>query len=367
MIPLSHQDRERFIFALVIGLVLNVALFLVIEILVKLDAARPPKDFADLQVELQVEEVPVIDRVAEAEPPKVVEPRPVAEPAPAPPPPAEPEVKVQAPAPKPAAPKPEAPRPVPPKPVPPEPVKEEPIKDEYRIPSGPVAAAAAPPAPSTPQFRTEGAKPASAPAPAPPAPTKQKAQPLTEPAPAESAPALPRGPSQKVVQGQAQSSAGSTGGSVLPLNQLDEALGAGGGAPAAPAVPEGQTVSGGGRLAAAGQAPAGLPATRSAAGPGVPGEQPFQISWEDPAQGRKPVRTPIPDLPPQAKQGQRLTVVVEFILTPQGFISTVNRVRSSGYTEVDTAVVNAVRKWTFEPVRSDRSVKGQVTYTIVSG
>jgi TonB family protein len=158
---------------------------------------------------------------------------------------------------------------------------------------------------------------------------------------------------------------------LVPVDQLDRALAGQGGsgtagrAPAGPTpkAPEGRVASGGGKPPVAGQTSIG---GRAAAGRTPSGESTYQITWEDPAQGRNPVNTPVPDLPPEARRGDRLQLVVEFTLTPSGFLSTVLQTKSCGITEVDNAVVAAVRRWTFEPVRSNRNVRGQVTFVIVS-
>ena len=366
MIPMTAQDRERFVFALVIGLVLNVALYLGIEILVRLDAARAPREFAELQVELELEE-PAPDRVEEPEPPKAAELPPAPAPAPqapAPAPQAQPELAAAPPVP---APRPVPQKAAPPKAPPPEPPKEEPpveepIKDEFRIPSGPVAGAAQPAKPSTPTFRTEGARPAASPA--PPSPQATPAQPFTVPAPAEDAPAPPQGPSRKVVPGQAQSTTGSGAGTLLPLDELDRRLGSA--APAeGPPVPEGQSVSGGGRAPSVGRP--GPVAPSGPLGPGGSGgDQPFQIEFADPAKGRTAISTPLTDPPMQAKQGQRLRVVVQFTLTPQGFLTGVNYTPagSSGIPQVDAWARDTVRRWRFQAVNSKENVLGAVTFFI---
>ncbi len=420
---------ERFSLGVVIALVLHVAVLLGIDIVSQIDAARHPEEEGPIYVELAPQEVAAVEQPAEPPPvPQAAEPppEPPAEEAVAGPgsgkpgAPGEPggvellptdkkEPGFQGP--KPTEPEPgKAAAPPPPPKAAKEAPKEEPIKPEFMIPSGPAAQAPSTPVPSTPQFRAEGPKvAATAPAAAPSARVSRPQVPL-EPAPASQAPFTPTSPEGKFeVPAASSPSAGpgvkSEGPLLVPVDQLDRALAAGtaqngalgsgapgevkggvkggvpggvaggvpGGIPGSTGTGEGKSVSAGGRGAggfgggSGGSGGGSGGGTGSGGGGGGGGDYPFQITWEDPAQGRKPVSTPPPELPPQAKQGQRLQVVVEFTLTPGGFITLVNRIRSSGYTEVDNAVINAVRRWKFEPVRANRNVQGRVTFTILPG
>ena len=65
-----------------------------------------------------------------------------------------------------------------------------------------------------------------------------------------------------------------------------------------------------------------------------------------------------------AAQGLRLKVVVSFVLTPQGVLRDVTVEQGSGYSDVDSAVLEALRRWKFRPVASTRTVTGRVPYTI---
>ncbi len=104
--------------------------------------------------------------------------------------------------------------------------------------------------------------------------------------------------------------------------------------------------------------------TGRAAEPGRPGEG-LRIQWDDPKQGRDPLNTPDPVVPAWVSdQGLRLKVSVDFQLTPQGFLSDVRIIESSGYPDVDTAVLETLRRWTFKPVKSLLSVTGRITYSI---
>ena len=64
-------------------------------------------------------------------------------------------------------------------------------------------------------------------------------------------------------------------------------------------------------------------------------------------------------------QGLRLQVVVSFELTPQGVLRDVKVEQGSGYSDVDAAVLEALRRWKFRPVSSARTVTGRVPYTII--
>ncbi len=91
----------------------------------------------------------------------------------------------------------------------------------------------------------------------------------------------------------------------------------------------------------------------------------FRIKWDDPAEGREATRKPLPSLPEWvSRQGQPLSVEVSFILTPQGIPTGLKTEKSSGYSEVDSAVLGALRRWKFKRVNSTRNVSGRVTFII---
>ena len=108
----------------------------------------------------------------------------------------------------------------------------------------------------------------------------------------------------------------------------------------------------------------------SARQPSDPDESGFVIEWDDAASGREPVTMVLPKIPQLvSKDGLKLKVVVAFVLTPQGILSSVHLeepLGSSGYAEVDSAVLEAVRKWKFKAVRSNRLVRGRLSYRIIS-
>jgi TonB family protein len=96
------------------------------------------------------------------------------------------------------------------------------------------------------------------------------------------------------------------------------------------------------------------------------GREGIVILWDDPSQGREPTYTPRPQIPAWvSQQGLRLQVVVSFVLTPQGVLRDVRVEQGSGYSDVDAAVLEALRRWKFRPVSSTRTVVGRVPYSII--
>jgi TonB family protein len=112
--------------------------------------------------------------------------------------------------------------------------------------------------------------------------------------------------------------------------------------------------------------PATQPATGAEATSAQEGSEGIVILWDDPSQGREPTYTPRPQIPGWvSEQGVRLQVVVSFALTPQGVLRDVKVEQGSGYSDVDAAVLEALRRWKFRPVSSTRTVTGRVPYTII--
>lgn len=102
--------------------------------------------------------------------------------------------------------------------------------------------------------------------------------------------------------------------------------------------------------------------------PAQEGREGIVILWDDPSQGREPTYTPRPQIPAWVSdQGLRLQVVVSFELTPQGVLRNVKVDQGSGYSDVDSAVLEALRRWKFRPVSSSRTVTGRLPYTIIPG
>lgn len=114
-----------------------------------------------------------------------------------------------------------------------------------------------------------------------------------------------------------------------------------------------------GTASSSGSAQAGLPGTGSAAKAGVP------IQWEQQSEARQPLYMPKPSIPEWVgKEGLKLKAVISFELLPGGVISTIHVEKSSGYSDVDAAITEALRRWKFQAVRGSRVVKGRITYVI---
>ena len=114
-----------------------------------------------------------------------------------------------------------------------------------------------------------------------------------------------------------------------------------------------------GTVSSSGSASAGLPGTGTSAKAGVP------IQWEQQSEARQPLYMPKPSIPGWVgEEGLKLVVVISFKLLPGGVISTIHVEKSSGYSDVDAAITEALRRWKFQAVRSSRVVKGRITYVI---
>ena len=97
------------------------------------------------------------------------------------------------------------------------------------------------------------------------------------------------------------------------------------------------------------------------------GTEPYTLVWDKPdaSVGRTVVTMVTPKIPPTAgAQGLALSVTVGFTLTPGGLLSGVKVELSSGFADVDTAVLDALRRWLFTPVKGTASVTGQISYVI---
>jgi protein TonB len=212
-----------------------------------------------------------------------------------------------------------------------------------------VATTEEPPKPKGPQFRMEGA-------PAQEAEVQPAASGRGFQVPSEQ-PTLP--PSGAKGQGaplraETVSPQGPSGEApALPLQSVDKALAQAGGAKA------------GSAGAGAGDGFAAAPG-RTAAGVAQTSREGISILWEDPTQGREPTFTPRPVIPGWVSQaGLRLTAEVDFVLTPQGVLNSVRVEKSSGYSDVDSSVLEALRRWKFKPVAGRTNVRGRVGYLIL--
>jgi TonB family protein len=165
-----------------------------------------------------------------------------------------------------------------------------------------------------------------------------------EPVPSQGAPV----PQQSEVRPAEESQPSS----VLDLRSLDSSLTQSGDAGTQEGSREGGAVS--------------RPTTGTQSTSAQEGREGIVIQWDDPSQGRTPLSTPRPQIPSWvSEQGLRLQVVASFELTPQGVLRDVKVEQGSGYSDVDAAVLEALRRWRFPPVSSTRTVTGRVPYTII--
>jgi TonB family protein len=322
------MNRQRLLLSITLAVLLHAAVFLALELFLKLQHERLPEYSGPMFV--QLEELPVVQQAREARAlpaqPRAAGAQPQEAPAAA-------TAGVQ--------------------------VQPAPAQGAARLPPGAAASRAAgaagetPLKPKGPQFRLEGGSAQEAEA--QPAPSGQGFQvpseePTLPPAGLKSAGAP--------LRAEAVSPAGQAGEApALPLESVDRALAqaggakAGGGGPARPG-------------AATGPA-AGSPA-RPGAGTGQTAQEGVSILWENPALGREPTFMPRPVIPKWVSEaGLRLTVEFDFVLTPQGVLSGVRLRKSSGYSDVDSSVWEALMRWKFKPVASRAEVKGRVGYLIL--
>jgi TonB family protein len=91
-----------------------------------------------------------------------------------------------------------------------------------------------------------------------------------------------------------------------------------------------------------------------------------KITWEDASQGRTLLSSGgLPKIPEWVKrEGLDLNVEVSFSVTPEGHTTSLVVNRSSGYPDVDAAVLESVRKLRFNPIREDRYARGKISYLI---
>jgi protein TonB len=101
-------------------------------------------------------------------------------------------------------------------------------------------------------------------------------------------------------------------------------------------------------------------------GPGSPSGG-SGIKWEKPeaARNRRLLSSREPEVPAWVgKQGLTLTVMVYFIVSSQGVVSSTGLEKSSGYGDVDAAALEAVRFYRFSPDPASASIKGSVPIKI---
>jgi TonB family protein len=124
-----------------------------------------------------------------------------------------------------------------------------------------------------------------------------------------------------------------------------------------------EALEGGGAASSEGDAAGGQPGGQgeTIGRAGAPG-----IQWEEGAQGRGLLSDPDePDIPTWVqRQGLYLTVTVVFDVTPAGRTTNLRVATSSGYPEVDAAVLDTVRSFQFNPTSKQSVDTGRIRYII---
>jgi len=90
------------------------------------------------------------------------------------------------------------------------------------------------------------------------------------------------------------------------------------------------------------------------------------IVWDDTSQKRTLAhKIPYPEIPDWVKkEGLDLSAAISFAVTAEGHITGVKIRQSSGYSDVDSAILDAVRKMKFNPLPGGALVTGTITYII---
>jgi len=97
------------------------------------------------------------------------------------------------------------------------------------------------------------------------------------------------------------------------------------------------------------------------------GTRDFSLLWDtEEGKDRKLLSDPEPLLPRRVQEdGLTLTMELKITVEPSGIVSKVTTSRSSGYADVDAAVLAAVRRWRFSPAETTRVMTGSIKpYTI---
>ena len=168
---------------------------------------------------------------------------------------------------------------------------------------------------------------------------------------------LQRGGSGVAVAGQG----GKAAGSPLDLKKLDQALADSRSGPAGSG--DGTGTGAGTGTRGTGQPGSGA-GTSEGSGDGTGG---YRVVWNEPdaGTGRQVLSSPAPKVPRWVStQGLTLSVVASFTLTPEGIVSGAKVEQSSGYTDVDAAVVDAIRRWRFTAAKTTRTIRGTIPYLI---
>jgi len=157
-----------------------------------------------------------------------------------------------------------------------------------------------------------------------------------------------------LVGGSGQSSAGA-----LDLGKLDKALASAGSA--------GSAAGRGGSTGTGGSGSASGSGSGSGGGSGGSATGPYSVEWGTPdaGKGRWLVFTVTPKLPSWVeREGLPLSVKVSFSVLADGVVTGASIQRSSGYADVDAAVVDAIRLWLFNSVPNGALVRGIIPYVI---
>jgi TonB family protein len=90
------------------------------------------------------------------------------------------------------------------------------------------------------------------------------------------------------------------------------------------------------------------------------------IIWDEASEGRVLLSPMVdPYIPEWVKrEGLDLKVEVDFSVTPDGHTTSLGVRLSSGYPDVDAAVLESVRKFRFNPIQDDRRARGRISYII---
>lgn len=95
----------------------------------------------------------------------------------------------------------------------------------------------------------------------------------------------------------------------------------------------------------------------------------YRVVWDQPdaSKGRVLLSRTDPKLPAWvSKQGLTLSVTASFVLMPDGVVSVVSMARSSGYADVDSAFLDAIRRWRFTAAKGAGPVTGLIPYVVKS-
>ena len=309
------MTRQRVTVSILLAVLIHAAVLLLAQLFVRLAPERMPEYSGPLIVTLQDTPVtPVLERVEERQAQAAAQAR--AQPVPEATAPAAPRVE---PRPQPQA------QPAPQQPAPQQPAPAQAVTQPERPPQGTRQVVPAEPLGTLPPVAPEDTTPYA---------PQTFTQPLADQGPIRAAPA-----DAAAAQQQAPP---------LDTSRLDSAIG--------------QPDAG---------ASSAVPAGPSGVASGTPGTSPgtvegFQIEWQNPSEGRQVVQSAQPEIPAWvSREGLRLRVAVSFVLQPSGYLRDIRIAASSGYSDVDTAVVSALRRWRFSASPGAPDVRGEVTYRII--